>query len=213
MKPDRPKYRVIYESIRSELASGKYDVGNQLPPLEVLMEQYGAALNTVRTAQLMLADEGLVRSEQGRGVYVTALPEVSDIRLADVVGSKLAEAIRLLTEVQGTLASAFVPCPGSCTDPMTDPSYPPHFPMPSATVVMEEDDDGNTTELLWIDGLLHLPVGSVINLDNVFDMPHVPLDPAQFPGGHADAEVISLRLAGTQGTRSVLYLMVKLVSP
>jgi DNA-binding GntR family transcriptional regulator len=106
MNTDRPKYKVVYDSIRSELAGGAYEVGDRLPPLEVLMDRYGAALNTVRSAQRMLADEGLLRSEQGRGVFVTGVPATSNVPLAELIGRKLTEAIRLLTEVQGTLAGA-----------------------------------------------------------------------------------------------------------
>lgn len=81
--------------------------------------------------------------------------------------------------------------------------------MPRETLVMEEDD----TQLLWIDGLLPLPIGTVINLDNISGHPQVPLDSERFPNGHADAVVTELHLWGTQGDERVLVLKVKLLAP
>lgn len=101
---DRPKYRAVYDALRAELANGKYKVGDRLPSLEVLTDRYGAAFNTVRSAQRMLANEGLVRAEQGRGVFVTALPMNTNVPVLEVVANKVAEAVRLLTEVQAALA-------------------------------------------------------------------------------------------------------------
>lgn len=104
MNSDRPKYLVVYDAIRADLANGKYRVGDRLPSLEVLTDRYDAAFNTVRSAQRMLSKEGLLRAEQGRGVFVTALPVKTAASVQELVSDKVAEAVRLLTEVQAVLA-------------------------------------------------------------------------------------------------------------
>ncbi len=106
MRDDRPKYRAIYEELRADLGGGKYRIGETLPPIEELTDRYGVAMNTVRNAQRLLIEEGLVRSEQGRGVFVVALPAPRNASVGDLVRPKLSEAIRLLTEVQATLGGA-----------------------------------------------------------------------------------------------------------
>ena len=84
----------------------------------------------------------------------------------------------------------------------------PHVPLPVETLLIA---DG--VQLLWIDGLMPLPIGTRINLDNIPGHPQVPLDPEQFPNGRADAIVIGINLWGTQGAGRTLVLNVELVEP
>jgi hypothetical protein len=61
---------------------------------------------------------------------------------------------------------------------------------------------------------LALPVGTVIQLDNVFVNPiEVPLDRQRFPNGRADATVTGLRLWGAQSSNPILILEVTLSHP
>ena len=91
-----------------------------------------------------------------------------------------------------------------------EPIDPPHLPLPTETLVQEA---GSDDQLLWLDGLLPLPMGSRINLDNVGDLPRVPLDPERFPSGRADAVVVGVRVWGTQSPGRVLVLEVELNEP
>jgi hypothetical protein len=88
----------------------------------------------------------------------------------------------------------------------SDESAPPQFSMPGQTLVQERD--GNN--LLSFDGLLVLPIGAQINLDNLPGLPQVPLDADRFPNGHADATVVAVRVFGTQGADPILVLEVEL---
>ncbi|MHB1009965.1 MAG: GntR family transcriptional regulator [Propionibacteriaceae bacterium] len=52
---------------------GVYPVGSKLPSIAALMRDFDVkGLNTVRDAQQMLVNEGLLRPEQGVGVWVIA---------------------------------------------------------------------------------------------------------------------------------------------
>jgi len=88
-----------------------------------------------------------------------------------------------------------------------EPLDPPHLPLPTETLIQES---GSDAQLLWLDGLLPLPIGSRINLDNLRGLPQVPLDSERFPNGRADAVVVGVRLWGTQGNGRVLVLEVEL---
>jgi len=61
---------VIAERLRSRIASGEFSPGSRLPTGRELAAEYEVAPNTVLAAIRELRDDGLVTSQQGRGVYV-----------------------------------------------------------------------------------------------------------------------------------------------
>ena len=67
------RYRAIAEELRERIDRGVYQVGSKLPSIAALMKEFDVkGLNTVRDAQQMLVNEGLLRPEQGVGVWVIA---------------------------------------------------------------------------------------------------------------------------------------------
>ena len=67
------RYRAIAEELRERIDRGVYQVGSKLPSIAALMREFDVkGLNTIRDAQQMLVHEGLLRSEQGVGVWVIA---------------------------------------------------------------------------------------------------------------------------------------------
>jgi hypothetical protein len=81
----------------------------------------------------------------------------------------------------------------------------PHAPMPTGTLLREEG-----LPLLWIDGLLPLPPGARLHLDNLPGGPEI-VDRHRFPSGHADAIVIAVEVFGAVSDESHLALAVELV--
>lgn len=91
----------------------------------------------------------------------------------------------------------------------SEPTTPPHFPLPTQTRVTEQGGG----HLFDFDGLLPLPIGTRINLDNLDNLdgePQISLDPERFPTGHADAVVVNVRIWGTQDSSRLLVLEVEL---
>lgn len=69
------KYIDIANGIRDDIRTGQYPVGSRLPSIAALQQTYGVrGLNTVRSALRILISEGLLKSEQGVGTWVLALP-------------------------------------------------------------------------------------------------------------------------------------------
>lgn len=66
----RPASRKIADDLRQAIETGRLAPGQQLPSERELAGQYNAARNTAREAVRLLAEDGLVRAEHGRGVYV-----------------------------------------------------------------------------------------------------------------------------------------------
>lgn len=67
----KPKYQVIIEDIKSNILSGIYGVGEQIPTESALQDKYQVSRQTVRKAILELSNEGFLRSEKGSGTYVS----------------------------------------------------------------------------------------------------------------------------------------------
>lgn len=63
-------WRQISDRIRASIASGLYDQTGMVPPETVLAEEFSVNRHTVRAALAALAQEGIVRSVQGRGTMI-----------------------------------------------------------------------------------------------------------------------------------------------
>lgn len=71
-----PLHLVISERLRHQIFMGQYAAGEQLPSEHQLMEQFAVSRITVRRAIANLVQQGLVESQQGRGVFVKAQNKV-----------------------------------------------------------------------------------------------------------------------------------------
>jgi GntR family transcriptional regulator len=91
----QPKYVQMYQVLRSRLEMGVWRQGQTLPPIPVLMDEFGASRVTVREAMQLLEQEGLIRRQRGIGTTVQAQPRSQRwVRIATT-----------LDELLGTLAS------------------------------------------------------------------------------------------------------------
>jgi len=62
---------LVAAEIKARIAAGEFVPGDQLPPITALMEHYQVpGLNTIRQAQQLLVDDGLVETRQGVGSFV-----------------------------------------------------------------------------------------------------------------------------------------------
>jgi GntR family transcriptional regulator len=77
----QPASKLIADTIRRQIESGELAPGAQLPSERDLASTYGTARNTAREAIRILADAGLVITDQGKGSFVR--PLTSLIRLGN----------------------------------------------------------------------------------------------------------------------------------
>lgn len=61
--------------LRNELSSGRYQIGDRLPPERDIAEQFEVSRAVVREALIMLELENLIEVRKGSGVYVMNLPQ------------------------------------------------------------------------------------------------------------------------------------------
>jgi GntR family transcriptional regulator len=66
-----PRYVQLADLIRQRVDKGEWQPGRKLPSIDELMAQFDVARVTVRQAIALLADEGLLSPERGRGTFVT----------------------------------------------------------------------------------------------------------------------------------------------
>lgn len=76
------RWRRVADALRQEIADGS--LIDRIPPESRLAQRFGVNRHTVRRAIAALADEGLLRAEQGRGTFVNRPAE----RLAYPVGAR-----------------------------------------------------------------------------------------------------------------------------
>lgn len=70
-------WRQIADAIRLDIVGGKLENGDRLPTEALLAERFSANRHTVRRAIAVLAEEGVVAAEQGRGTFVRSIRRLS----------------------------------------------------------------------------------------------------------------------------------------
>lgn len=70
-----PRYAQLADLFRGRIARGVWPQGATLPSIEDLMREFDVARVTVRQAVNLLAKEGLLSPERGRGTFVSRAPE------------------------------------------------------------------------------------------------------------------------------------------
>ncbi len=63
-------WRFIYNALTEEIESGGFQPGSKLPSESELSQRFAVNRHTVRRALSTMAEEGLIRVEQGRGSFV-----------------------------------------------------------------------------------------------------------------------------------------------
>jgi len=69
-----PRYLQLAELIRQRVAKEHWPPASLLPSIEHLMREFDVARVTVRQAIALLADEGLLSPQRGRGTFITGKP-------------------------------------------------------------------------------------------------------------------------------------------
>ena len=96
----RPIYQQIIDQIRSQVACGKLVVGAGVPSVRQLAQDLVVNHNTVAKAYAELVRDGVLESQQGRGVFVAPRRQVFSAserrrRLDVALDTFVAEAITL----------------------------------------------------------------------------------------------------------------------
>jgi DNA-binding GntR family transcriptional regulator len=87
------------QSIKDDIAAGRLKPGDRLPTRRELCEQYGIAAMTAAKVVRILAEQGLVVSDVGRGVFVTDASAPRPVKLSDTERlSHLEERVRAVEE-------------------------------------------------------------------------------------------------------------------
>lgn len=71
-------YEVVLDEIKRRIADGELQPGERLPSNQKLSEEFGVGVSSVREALRVLSATGVVRIEQGSGVFVSAQPPAPD---------------------------------------------------------------------------------------------------------------------------------------
>ena len=80
-KKNLTQYERLAATLRDRIAAGTYARGDKLPSEMELMDESGLSRSTVRHALKVLVDEGLLRTERGRGAFVADTPALHENNL------------------------------------------------------------------------------------------------------------------------------------
>jgi GntR family transcriptional regulator len=89
-----PKYAQIADVFRRRIARGIWAQGLRLPANEVLAAEFGVARVTIRQAVDLLARDGIIEAQQGRGTFITGTPAQDRWLKVETTLSDLAEVYR-----------------------------------------------------------------------------------------------------------------------
>lgn len=92
-----PIYLQVADVLRQRIARGIWPQGQCLPSLETLQAEFGVARVTMRQSIELLARDGLLSPQRGRGTFVTGMPDAS--RAINVV-TTLDQLVQLYRETQ-----------------------------------------------------------------------------------------------------------------
>ena len=84
-----PKHADIANALRERIRAGEFPVGTMLPGISDLQAEYDAALNTIRIAEGVLRDEGVLRITQGVGAEVITVPAGNERQLIATIRTAL----------------------------------------------------------------------------------------------------------------------------
>jgi DNA-binding GntR family transcriptional regulator len=108
------RYAEIADALRTRIQSGEFAVGDQLPTITELQRTYDVpSLGTIRAAQQLLVDEGMVETRHGVGAFVISTESIKGVSVTDELAAAqaaIAKAIRALA------------APGTVTFDITDSS-------------------------------------------------------------------------------------------
>jgi DNA-binding GntR family transcriptional regulator len=97
------KYLEIANDLRKRLSEGEWAVGDYIPSIGALMREYEVnGLNTVRRAEAVLVDEGLLVPLPARGYRVVALPIGRQLQRPDAM-AEIAAIRRALDDAKTRL--------------------------------------------------------------------------------------------------------------
>ena len=90
-----PMYRQIESQLRDFILSGQLEPGTRLPTIRALASDLSCSVITTRRAYQDLEGEGLIRTRQGRGTVVAAIPqEEMSVQRRESVEAAFGEAVR-----------------------------------------------------------------------------------------------------------------------
>jgi DNA-binding transcriptional regulator YhcF (GntR family) len=116
---DMPLGTQLAWQLRALIASGRLAEGERLPGVREMAAVAGVNVNTVRTVYGRLADEGLIKSEHGRGTFVGERSRARD------------ELTRLAHEAAGTARAAGIDPRDLAVALYAEPAEPASSPTPA----------------------------------------------------------------------------------
>ena len=76
----KPKYKIVYDTIKEKIIKGSYHVNEQIPDGDTLAKEYNCSVLTVKKALDILVMEGAIVRKRGLGTFVKKVINTSEKR-------------------------------------------------------------------------------------------------------------------------------------
>jgi len=101
VESDIPIYMQLVDRIKQMVVSGQLQPGQQLPTIRQLAADLRVNYNTIGRAYLILDQEGVISTQQGRGTYITTRLDEAQVqklrmeKLRGMIGQAIHDALVL----------------------------------------------------------------------------------------------------------------------
>ncbi|MEV7971114.1 winged helix-turn-helix domain-containing protein [Sphaerisporangium sp. NPDC088356] len=79
LKPNRPRWKQVYEIIKGRIEDGTYPPGSRIPTVLELIGEFTLANMTAQKVYKALREDGLIYTEPGMGSFVVEV-ETKDVK-------------------------------------------------------------------------------------------------------------------------------------
>lgn len=101
-----PKYRQIVNSIMEEIEKGNLKVGNRIPSINEISEEYYLSRDTVEKAYNYLKEKKIIVSAKGKGYYVARTVETSSLSILFLMNKLSSYKLRIYNSFVSSLGSS-----------------------------------------------------------------------------------------------------------
>ena len=101
-----PKYRQIVNSVMEEIEKGNLKVGNRIPSINEISEEYYLSRDTVEKAYNYLKEKKIIVSAKGKGYYVARTVETSSLSILFLMNKLSSYKLKIYNSFVGSLGSS-----------------------------------------------------------------------------------------------------------
>lgn len=99
----KPKYRQIVDNVIENISTGKLNINDKIPSINLLSEHFALSRDTVEKAYKILKERSIITSVKGKGFYVMKTPLIAKLNVLFLINKLSAYKMRIYNSYITTL--------------------------------------------------------------------------------------------------------------